>query len=102
MVGLFACSFPRAEAPEEAAVLPGAIHSGEFDALTLSFTDPATLVRYEIEGPYRHVQTSASGVELEGFDTEQLQPAQILLFVRDGAVWALTRIDGREFLTRVS
>jgi hypothetical protein len=70
--------------------------------LRLSFTDPGTLTQYTIEGPYRHIRTSSEGVEIEGFDADLLQPARVLLFERDGVVWALTRIGGLEFLTRMS
>ena len=91
------CVTPPADPPAASGELRSALAS-----LTLSFTDPGTLVRYTIEGPYRHVGTTAAGVEVEGFDMRRLSPARVLLFVRDGAVWALARIEGREFLTRVS
>ncbi len=73
-----------------------------FDALAFSFTDPDTWTEFRIVGPYRLLQTSADGIELEGVDPQLRTPAQLLLFMRGEVLWARARIGGREFLTRVN
>jgi len=73
----------------------------DYSELRLSFVDPETHSRYTVEGPFRVVEAVGSGLALEGMDARFLVPVRLLVFEREEAIWALARIEGHEFLTRL-
>lgn len=96
------CADPaRLDVSAEPSRTPDAGWPAALPFLELSFRDPATREEYRIAGPYRLLDTSAEGLLFEGVDPQFQREARLLLFARGNALWALARIDGREFLTRV-
>jgi hypothetical protein len=94
--GLLGCATP----PQGHAGV-GGLDASSFAALALSFTDPETLEVYRVEGPYRVLRSAPDAIELEGFGADYYETTQLLLFMREDALWARAWIDGHEFLARV-
>ena len=103
-LGLVGCTSPPEGKIESALgeLQPTTLDASSFESLALSFTDPETQAVYRIAGPYRVLRTSEDALELEGMGYDYFGTSRLLLFQRGDAIWALARIEGREFLTRVN
>lgn len=97
---LITCAIATACASPPADEAP-LVWDGDLTTLRFSFMVPGSQSRYMIEGPYHVVNESAEGIELETLDTTFFEPVQLVVFERGEALWALARIDGQEFLTRL-